>query len=608
MRLQKLLLILVICLSGLFNIKKTDAMASSINNGIDVVIGIDTSGSMNRTDSKRISIEAAKLFIDMMDANGSRIGLVSFSDTLGTCIMVMDLNTQEDKEWIKDTINKLQYSGDTDIGLALKKCVEYLKEAGDIENSPVILFFTDGKIDLSKNNLRTVKDSEKDAAKAIDTAMANLYPIYTIGLNTNGGVDVDLIQRMADKTDGRCYTVESADKLPDIFNGIFADFINSNIIDIGTFETDGINKTEINIQIPNDSVMEANVIMLSSDTLKEVTLKAPDAKEVTINGDNAILTKSSQYSMLKILNPQIGTYEVGIKGIRGCKVHVNMVFSYKLTLAAKAGIIKDDENKDIINIEAYFETDGTELDEENIYANTKAIAGITYPKGTIMQYPMNQKKNMYSVTVPITESGIYTVVVNAENESFYRETVPVEVELLNQASTIVPTVTIIPVAEVGNEVEKGKYRPGFLQNLYIVLGVILITILIVMILKFIKDKNAQYYGYLMYQTLGGSSYGIGNGTTYSLGYCKGKQSLEKIIPVANAAGMDLSNIYISPNSKTNSGIFIINKSKLHMKSGYGANSLRKGELSNEGFVSLSSNENSNNDKLKISYSIKRSNN
>ena len=35
--------------------------------GLDVVIVVDTSGSMKQTDSERLAVEAAKLFVDMMD-------------------------------------------------------------------------------------------------------------------------------------------------------------------------------------------------------------------------------------------------------------------------------------------------------------------------------------------------------------------------------------------------------------------------------------------------------------------------------------------------------------------------------------------------------------
>ena len=99
------------------------------SSGMDVVIVMDTSGSMQNSkgggaDPEGVAMEAAKLFVDMMESSGSRVGLVPFSDQLGNVVNLTDINSTADKEGVKSAISALSYGGDTDIGQAMQKAME----------------------------------------------------------------------------------------------------------------------------------------------------------------------------------------------------------------------------------------------------------------------------------------------------------------------------------------------------------------------------------------------------------------------------------------------------------------------------------------------------
>ena len=96
------------------------------SSGMDVVIVMDTSGSMQNSkgggaDPEGVAMEAAKLFVDMMESSGSRVGLVPFSDQLGNVVNLTDINSTADKEGVKSAISALSYGGDTDIGQAMQE-------------------------------------------------------------------------------------------------------------------------------------------------------------------------------------------------------------------------------------------------------------------------------------------------------------------------------------------------------------------------------------------------------------------------------------------------------------------------------------------------------
>ena len=62
------------------------------NNGIDVVLAIDTSGSMKKTDPNNLRSEASKLFISLLSED-SRVALVTFDTKATTLSPLLDLGT-----------------------------------------------------------------------------------------------------------------------------------------------------------------------------------------------------------------------------------------------------------------------------------------------------------------------------------------------------------------------------------------------------------------------------------------------------------------------------------------------------------------------------------
>lgn len=397
------------------------ALDSNNEAKLDVVIVIDKSGSMNHTDSDRLAVEGAKLFIDMMGMNGSRVGIVSFSDYADSFVEITDISGIEDKEKVKSAIDSLEYNGGTDIGIALKTGIEMLESAGAIGNKTTVLFFTDGRIDTSGRSDRTEDQSRRDAQDAI-ASVAGLFPIYSIGLNADGSVDTGLIDEMAESTGGRSYIVDSPDELPGIFNEIFADFIKSNIISLGSFVTDGINYTEVPVGIPNDSILEANIIILSTDKLADVTITNPEGTSLPIDGKKIILARSNIYYMLKLITPEKGNWTLGIKGPENCKVHINLVYNYNLVLISELA-----QNEDgTYQARSHFESEGNLIADSGFYNEFKAVATVTAPGGKTAEYTMSVQNGGFEVKLDPKEPGDYTVSIRADSESVYRISDPLK--------------------------------------------------------------------------------------------------------------------------------------------------------------------------------------
>lgn len=388
--------------------------------GMDVVVVIDTSGSMKFTDSQRIALDAAILFVEMMACDGSRVGLVSFSDQLGAVVNLTSINSPADKDSVINSISNLNYSEDTDIGLAVQKAMEILQAGGDVGNGKMILFLTDGAIDLpdAADPAQAAADSRAMAETATQNAAAAGIPIYTIGLDGSAQdaayhLDEALISQMAASTNGTYNKVTSSGQLPKIFDKIFANFRDSEIIPGPTVTLQDSNTPEdIGFTVPNSSVMEANVILHTSQRLTEVSLSDPSGALLPVTDPKVNLNIRDHHSLVKLFAPQAGDWTLHVKGAAGCTVECQWLFNYdNMILKASAAATADGAA-----ITAYFESKGQPVTDDAVYQEfTTVKARVTDQSGAVTEYPMSYTPGSAQFTgdIKINPGETVTVVVDA---------------------------------------------------------------------------------------------------------------------------------------------------------------------------------------------------
>jgi len=202
-------------------------------NGIDIVLDLDVSGSMQaldfQMDSRRVNrIEVVKSvvskFID--ERPDDRIGIIAFA---GAPYLVSPITL--DHDWLQQNLERVAVGGADDgtaIGSAIAASVNRLRMTQ--AKSKVVILLTDGV-----NN--TGKISPIAAAEA---ARAMGVKIYTIGVGVRGEapipvrdaagnarlvmakVDVDekTLQTVADETGGKFYRATDTDSLQNIYQQI----------------------------------------------------------------------------------------------------------------------------------------------------------------------------------------------------------------------------------------------------------------------------------------------------------------------------------------------------------------------------------------------------
>jgi len=406
-----IILVMLICYSAFFG-NVTSAQEWDVSDDMDVVFIIDTSYSMNETDKDKISMEMLKLFTDISYSKRTRIGFVAYNDILEGVRPLTEITSNKAKEDFKKSLDSIERFGRTDIGLGLKKGWELIDKADHGRQSFIVLL-TDGEIDIdSSKSQRTANDSINDINDVVAQAAIQKIPIYTVAMGRNG-VDVALLQGIADKTGAANYIADIPQDLMEIFNHIFAAGSKARFVPIATVMATGETQ-ELNVILPYSHVAEGNIVFLSSSALKDT--------QVFHNSKNISFYNTQYYSTVKIPNPEQQDVKIRFKSSPDDVVKVSMLLRYDI----KGELKVDGEPKSgqSVKLQANFvdSNNGQPIMDKNFYNTFVVNATIrnldTQEETKIVLQPTD---NGWEAQYVFHDKGRYSYSVEIDNK-FYNET------------------------------------------------------------------------------------------------------------------------------------------------------------------------------------------
>ena len=220
-------------IAGLARPQRTDSHTEVTANGIDIVLGLDVSGSMealdftvNNSRVNRIEIVKAVVARFIEERPNDRIGIIAFA---GSPYLVSPLTL--DHDWLLQNLERVNVGiGDdgTAIGSAIAAAVNHLRTTA--AKSKVVILLTDGV----NNTGKIAPLAAAEAARALGVK------VYTIGVGVRGKapvpvrdesgrthivmatVDVDekTLQAVANETGGLFYRATDTDSLQKIYEQI----------------------------------------------------------------------------------------------------------------------------------------------------------------------------------------------------------------------------------------------------------------------------------------------------------------------------------------------------------------------------------------------------
>ncbi|MDD5087226.1 MAG: VWA domain-containing protein [bacterium] len=195
--------------------------------GIDIILGIDTSTSMAAEDLKPNRIEAAKqVAVDFVEGRlTDRIGIVPFAaQSFTQCPLTTDYSVVVS---LLEDLHMGMVEDGTAIGMALATALNRLRESE--AKSKVVILLTDGQ-----NNR-----GEIDPVTAAQAAQALGIRVYTVGVGTRGeapypvetvfgkryqnvpvNIDEDMLQEIARLSGGKYFRATNNRALRDIYSEI----------------------------------------------------------------------------------------------------------------------------------------------------------------------------------------------------------------------------------------------------------------------------------------------------------------------------------------------------------------------------------------------------
>lgn len=181
----------------------------------DVVLIIDSSGSMDDNDPDDLRKTAAKHFIDLADPL-IQIAIIDFNGSAKT-FAELTFADSAGKSQLKRAVDRIDSGGGTDIaaGLALGYRLLSASTSPDARKAAVLL--TDGH------------DSDpKPTSSYIQNYVAQGWTVYTVGLGND--VDRGLLEDIAEATPDGEYFPASLDNMQQIYSRIFASVTRKTIL------------------------------------------------------------------------------------------------------------------------------------------------------------------------------------------------------------------------------------------------------------------------------------------------------------------------------------------------------------------------------------------
>ncbi len=264
-------LLTILCLTFLvsFSFPVCAKEFTSQRNGLDVMFVIDSSGSMAANDPDRIGMSMVKAFIDTVHIKNIRIGFTAYSDRIVSVSSPVPIEDAGAREELKGQLDRILYSGDTDMGLGVKTALEALPEEEGRDR--ILVVISDGETDLPDGTGRTEVQSREDLMQCVETCSQEQIPVYGIAFGQYEG-DQDSLLEIASRTGGEACQVTKPEDLIEILYGIFNDNFSYKIQQLSSGIYDqGVQ--EIRIAPDEPYLDEMDLLLISSGSVGDTTLQ-----------------------------------------------------------------------------------------------------------------------------------------------------------------------------------------------------------------------------------------------------------------------------------------------------------------------------------------------
>lgn len=377
---------------------------SNDNGSIDVVLIIDSSGSMKKTDPLSLRIPAAKLFISLLKRD-DRIGIISFHDK-GYPIIDLTPVDSDNKSKLFKAVEKINSSGlYTNLYDALSKALEMLSKDKQPQKAQIIILMSDGMMD-SGNTDEDRLLHEKIKTELIGKLKDNAIKVYSIAFTEQS--DRQLLEMVSKQTDGFYNLVLTDKDFHLIFTSVFESLKSPEMLPIST-----------NKFLVDKSVEEVTIVATKDSPDIAIRLKSPDGKTFSYKDKHPDIKWfiSNNFDMMTIKGPAIGRWEILFSTGKDNKVYVITDMRLQTNFQQLYTVFGEP-----LNIDIWLEKEGSIIKEKEILDKIDIYLELYPPQGEIVRIPsINKGEGVYTGKIAPFKTGNYKFKLIAKGKTFERE-------------------------------------------------------------------------------------------------------------------------------------------------------------------------------------------
>lgn len=232
----------------------------------NVMIVMDASSSLHRSDPEKLRLQAVKEFVGLLATEGNYLGGLVFSNHIEAKIDPFEIKNQKDKTKVLSLLEKFDSpveatntTGYTNIGEALLTAVQMLQEHGNPDLESVIIFVSDGNTEMPTRE--EVDESNSYKEEAIANASGLGISVYTVCLNADGGAREEEMYQISNGTGGKYQIIQKPSDLKDAMDYFYTMIYKNGFVDMGDYTFDHDGKIIKTFYVPGFGIEEINMII-----------------------------------------------------------------------------------------------------------------------------------------------------------------------------------------------------------------------------------------------------------------------------------------------------------------------------------------------------------
>ena len=377
--------------------------------GLDIVLVMDSSGSMKKNDPNDLRKPAAKLLLSLLGKE-DRASIVSFSDQGYPVAYLTQTNSQLNNHLLFEAVEKISNKGAyTNLAGAIEAATRVYEQDWQSDRKHVVVLMSDGKMDLASAALDKQATAEL-VATLLPVLKENKIQVHTIAFTDSS--DMRLLQGIANLTDGHFNIARTDKDLHRVFASIFEQSKEPDILPMqsGHFSVDR-NVREITI-IANKA---------SFDTQVSLTLPGGRVLDSDATFDDIKWLVSDQFDLITIQNPEPGEWRMLPEGEAN---RAYIITDLKMALQV---FPEQPQRGDRLDLRVWLEEDGQLMNKQEVQAVLRVDLVHTQPSGTAQRVALfsgrsenGELSGYFNTNLSLNDYGRYRIEVTASTGTFDR--------------------------------------------------------------------------------------------------------------------------------------------------------------------------------------------